>query len=119
MEQPRPASKGVVRRSVRDGALDEVRDGARLDTTNDRPHCADHAGFQSDCVVCRRACANSQPYPMQKTKPAVRSFGFTDKITKENLQALDPKFGDVGAGDPGYGVSFVVLRVLWRLIWPF
>jgi len=60
-----------------------------------------------------------QPYPMRKSKPVSRSFGFTDNITEEKLRALDPKFNDVSAGDPQYSLSFVVLRTLWRLIWPF
>ena len=75
--------------------------------------------FIPDCPVCKRARANFQPYPMKKSEPVARSFGFTDNLTEEKLRALDPKFGDVRAGDPEYGLSFVLLRILRRLIWPF
>jgi hypothetical protein len=107
MESPDPASKHAMQRP------------ANTIADPNQPHCADHANFHSECVVCRRACANFQPYPMRKSKPVSRSFGFTDNITEEKLRALDPKFNDIGAGDPEYSLSFVVLRALWRLIWPF
>ncbi len=120
MELPEPAPKGVVLRPIhlRSEALEIVRPGKMVPDPQ-QPHCADHAYFHSECVICKRACANFQPYPVRKDKPVSRSFGFTDNITEEKLRGLDPKMGDVSPGDPEFSISFVLLRALLRLIWPF
>jgi hypothetical protein len=120
MELHDPAAKGIALRPIRlrDEALDVVHSGTTIADPN-QPHCADHAHFHADCVVCQRALANSQPYPMRKGKEVSRSFGYMDNITAEKLRALNPKMSDVHAGDPEYSLSFVLLRTLLRLIWPF
>ena len=120
MESRDPASKGIVLRPIRlrDEALGGARQG-RIDAAPVQPHCADHAYFNADCVVCKRALANFQPYPVRKSKEVSRAFGYTDNITAEKLRALDPKMTDVSAGDPGYSLSFVLLRALRRILWPF
>lgn len=87
------------------------------------PHCAEHERFHADCAVCKRACANFQPYPMRNGKAVSRSFGFTDDLTEEKIRALDPKAaafsGPLYGDDPDVSLSLGVLRFLWRLIWPF
>lgn len=124
MKLPDPNSKGVVLRPVRlpSEELEVVRPGKTIEDPN-QPHCADHAYFQAECVVCKRACANFQPYPMLKSKPVSRSFGFTDDLTEEKLRALDPKpnpfSGSLYRDDPEVGLSLGVLRFLWNCIWPF
>lgn len=85
----------------------------------DQHHCADHARFQPDCAVCKRACANFQPYPVRKTAPVARSFGFKDDLTAEKLRALDPKMTDLYADETDFSLSLSTLRFIRRLIWPF
>ncbi len=82
-------------------------------------HCADHVPFRSECAVCQRARANFEPYPIDKSKPVARSFGFEDDLTEEKLRALNPKLGNLFKDEAEFSWSLSVLRVLRRLIWPF
>jgi hypothetical protein len=122
MERPDPEDKGVLLRPVRSphgsAEMEVVRPGRTIGDPGQH-HCADHATFHADCVVCKRACANFQPYPMRKTKPVARSFGYTDDLTEEKIRALDPKPGNLYADDPEFSLSLSVVRFLLRLIWPF
>ena len=124
MESSDSTSKGVVLRPVhlQSEALEVVHPGKTIPDPG-QPHCAEHSYFHSECAVCKRASANFQPYPMRKSKPVSRSFGFTDDLTEEKLKALDPKpdpfSGSLYGDDPDAGLSLSVLRTLWSLIWPF
>ncbi len=88
-----------------------------------QPHCADHAQFKAGCAVCKQACANVQPYPVRKTSPATRSFGFTDDITESKLRRPETSrfIGTSGSPDTDVEVSLSLglLRFLLRLVWPF
>jgi len=122
MQAPDPVAKGTLMRPPRSPQraddLAVVRPAQTIDDSG-QPHCADHATFHPGCAVCKRACANFQPYPLRPGKPVTRSFGFTDDLTESKLRELNPKPSNLYQDDPDFSLSLSILRLLRRLIWPF
>jgi hypothetical protein len=85
-------------------------------------HYAAHARFAEGCAVCRQARANFEPYPVRPSPPDSRSFGFTDKLTPDNIRAMAPppsRYGFDTSEDVEFSLSLAVIRFILRLIWPF